>query len=523
MTDPAKPDHARSTSNRDQPCEAGPAASTALRRSRTDSVRTLRGVRGLVARLSLRNWSLRGRLLAAVAGLVAVALLTTGTVGVTLLRGYLVQQVDSQLTVGARVLSRPEPTTPRTTPVSPSFGSGDQLPTPLWFTDLDPNGVVQRQRGGSGTAGEPKPDLSTVDTAKVRQEVGKVFLVPSTTGGSGFRVRAVANTDGSGSRTVAISLHSVDATVNRMEMITWLVALLVLVVLIALATLAVRLGLRPLNNVERTAEEIAAGDLSRRVPPGPPGTEIGRLSGTLNTMLAQIESAFAAREHSETALRQFIADASHELRTPLTTVRGYAELARKGALTDAAARDRAMTRIEAEASRMGGLVDDLLLLAYLDQARPLKLAKVDLGALTADAVADAQVQAPGRPIDFAGPDGPLYVDVDADRMRQVLANLIGNALTHTPETAPVHVSVRALGDQVRLEVADEGPGLQPEQVRRLFERFYRVDASRSRSRGGSGLGLAIVQAIVHASHGTVTCASTVGVGTSFVVALPAHS
>ncbi|MCU1659462.1 MAG: sensor histidine kinase, partial [Pseudonocardiales bacterium] len=434
-------------------------------------------MRRLLTRLSIRNWSLRTRLLAGVVGLVAVALVATGTVGLTLLRSYLVHQVDSQLQVGARVLTR----TPDAAPRPPAGTSGDQLPTPFWFTDLDPNGTVLRQRGGSLAVGEPKPDLSGVDTAKVRREAGKAFTVPSTNGGTAFRVRAIEQPAG-GSRAVAISLHSVDATVGRLETITWLVALLVLVVLIALAMVAVRLGLRPLETVERAAEDIAAGDLSRRVPPGPPGTEIGRLSNTFNAMLVQIESAFAAREHSETALRQFIADASHELRTPLTTVRGYAELARKGALGDEAARNRAMGRIEAEASRMGGLVDDLLLLAYLDQERPLKLAKVDLGALTADAVADARVRAPGRPIEYAGPDGPLFVDVDADRIRQVLANLLGNALTHTPDGTPVHVALRCAGDRVRLEVADEGPGLPPEQAARLFERFYRVDPSRSRTR-----------------------------------------
>jgi two-component system OmpR family sensor kinase len=478
-------------------------------------------VRTLLARLSARNWSLRARLLAGVVGLVAVALVTTGTVGITLLRSYLVHQVDTQLQVGVRALGRG----PATGTLPPTIASGDPLPTPFWFTDLDPNGAVLRQRGGSLALGEPKPDLSGVDTAKVRREAGKTFTVASTNGGSDFRVRAVEKADGSGSRAVAISLHSVDATVRRLDTITWLVALLVLVLLTALATVAVRIGLRPLDTVERTAEDIAAGDLTRRVPPGPPGTEIGRLSNTLNAMLVQIESAFAAREQTETALRQFIADAGHELRTPLTTVRGYAELARKGALTDEATRNRAMGRIEAEASRMGGLVDDLLLLAYLDQERPLNLGKVDLGALTADAVADARVRAPDRPIHCERPDGPLDVDVDADRMRQVLANLLGNALSHTPDGTPVHVALRRSrdhnGDAVRLEVADEGPGLQPEQVARLFERFYRVDPSRSRSRGGSGLGLAIVQAIVHASHGTVSCTSAVGAGTSFVVTLPA--
>jgi two-component system OmpR family sensor kinase len=448
--------------------------------------------------------------------LVAVALVTTGTVGVALLRSYLVHQVDTQLQVGVRTLGRPPPSAPP----QPLSRPSDQLPTPFWFTDLNPNGAVLGQRGGSLALGGAKPDLSGVNTAKVRSEGGNPFTVPSTSGGSGFRVRAVLDPDGSGSRAVAISLQTVDATVHRLEMITWLVALLVLVVLTALATIAVRIGLRPLETVEQTAEDIADGDLSRRVPPGRPGTEIGRLSNTFNAMLARIESAFTAREQSETALRQFIADASHELRTPLTTVRGYAELARKGALPDEAARNRAMGRIEAEAARMGVLVDDLLLLAYLDQERPLKLATVDLGALTADAVADARVRAPHRPIDYPAPDGPVSVDADADRIKQVLANLLGNALTHTPDGTAVHVSLRQEGDRVRLEVADEGPGLPPDQLARLFERFYRVDPSRSRARGGSGLGLAIVQAIVHASHGTVTCTSTAGTGTSFVVTLP---
>jgi two-component system OmpR family sensor kinase len=474
--------------------------------------------RGTLARLSIRNWSLRARLLAGVVGLVAIALVVTGFVGTALLRSYLVQQVDQQLQIGVAALARP----PATAPLRPPPAAGaDQLPTQFWFTDLDANGVVQRQRGGSLAAGEPKPDLSGVTTAKVRGEAGRAFTVPATNGGAGFRVRAVER--GTGTSTVAISLQSAYATVHRLEMITWLVALLVLVLLAVLATVAVRVGLRPLETVERTAEDIAAGDLSSRVPAGPPGTEIGRLSNALNGMLTQIESAFAAREHSEATLRRFIADASHELRTPLTTVRGYAELARKGALADEARQGHALGRIESEAARMGGLVDDLLLLAYLDQQRPLTVATTDLGALTADAVADARVRDAHRPVDYARPDEQVLVDVDADRMRQALANLLGNALVHTPEGTAVHVSLVRNGQEARLVVADEGPGLRPDQVARLFERFYRADPSRSRARGGSGLGLAIVQAVVQASRGTVACSSAAGLGTSFEVTLPLHS
>lgn len=471
-------------------------------------------MRTLAARLSVRHWSLRARLLAAVVGLVAVALATTGTVGVTLLRSYLVHQVDQQLQVGARVLERgPQ------VPVPPQAKAVIQLPTPFWYTELAPGGAVLRQRGGPGAPDVAAPDLSGLTTSKVYAEDGKAFTVPSTTSGSAFRVRAAVRPDGTIS-TLALPLQSVDATVHRLTTITWAVALGVLAVLLILATIAVRVGLRPLDVVERTAEDIAAGDLSRRVPEGPARTEIGRLSRRFNAMLAQIESAFAARAHSEATLRQFVADASHELRTPLTTVRGYAELARKGALPDASAQRHAMLRIEAEATRMSRLVDDLLLLAHLDQRRPLNVEIVDLSALTADAVADARVREPDRPIDYAGPAEPVFVAADADRLRQVLANLVGNALVHTPDETPVRVGLSRDGTQARLVVADKGPGLPPEQVARLFERFYRADPSRSRARGGSGLGLAIVEAVVQASGGTVGCVSAPGAGTSFEVRLP---
>jgi two-component system OmpR family sensor kinase len=204
----------------------------------------------------------------------------------------------------------------------------------------------------------------------------------------------------------------------------------------------------------------------------------------------------------------------------LTTVRGYAELARKGALPDEPTRQRAMGRIESEATRMGVLVDDLLLLAYLDQQRPLKVMTVDLGALATDAVADARVRDPQRPIRYDAPSRPIEVDVDPDRFRQVLANLLGNALTHTPDGTPVTVTLTTADSTARLTVADQGPGLPPEQVARLFERFYRADPSRTRARGGTGLGLAIVEAVVQASGGTVRCTSSVGAGTSFVITLP---
>ncbi|WP_338185774.1 HAMP domain-containing sensor histidine kinase [Jatrophihabitans sp.] len=471
----------------------------------------------MVSRLAPGGWSLRVRLVVGVVGLAAIALAVTGTIGATLLRSYLVQQLDQQLIAGEGALNGPLIGHGR---VPGGTRPSDQLPNPFLFTELTSTGKVEQEFGGPSSTATRRPDLSSVTTAKVRTEAGRAFTVPAINGGSGFRVRAVERPDGSGAGTVAVSLETVDAAVHRLEVITLLVALGVLIVLIVLGSVAVRLALRPLDEVERTAEDISDGDLSRRVPVGRPGTEIGRLASTLNGMLAKVEVAFTARQRSETTLRQFIADASHELRTPLTTIRGYAELYRKGALPDDAARSHALGRIESEATRLGGLVDDLLLLAHLDQQRPLHVTTVDIAVLAAEGVADARVQDPARVITYSGPEQPVLVTVDGDRFRQVVTNLLGNALAHTPAGTAVHVTLTQDDADARLAVADEGPGLPPEQLRRIFERFYRADTSRARDSGGSGLGLAIVEAVVRACHGTVAATSQPGVGTEFVVTVP---
>jgi two-component system OmpR family sensor kinase len=278
-----------------------------------------------------------------------------------------------------------------------------------------------------------------------------------------------------------------------------------------------------LADVEHTAHRIAQGDLSQRVTDGRPGTEIGRLAESLNSMLSQIEAAFTAREASEATLRRFIADASHELRTPLTTIRGYSELFRQGAVTDEASQLRATSRIEAEATQMGRLVDDLLLLAELDQPTDsdvVSLRPTDLAALTSDAAADARAADPARSISYAGPSSDVPVPVDGDRLRQVLANLLTNAIVHTPPGNPVEVTLTTTTTTARLQVSDRGPGIAADDVARIFERFYRTDTSRSRARGGTGLGLSIVQAVVAASGGVVTCHSVLGEGTTFTVELP---
>jgi two-component system, OmpR family, sensor kinase len=281
----------------------------------------------------------------------------------------------------------------------------------------------------------------------------------------------------------------------------------------------IRLGVRPIKRMTATATAIAEGDLSRRVEPAAPGTEAAELGSALNTMLGQIEASFAVREASEERLRQFVADASHELRTPVTSIRGYAELYQRGALDDEASLSQAMRRTEQEAIRMGRLIDDLLLLARLDQGRPLERAPVDLGGLVDDSVLDARAIDPERTIETDLATG-ITVLGDEHRLHQVLANLLGNALRHSPRTAAVRVSL-ARRDRVGvLEVHDDGPGMPADVAARAFERFYRADPSRARASGGVGLGLSIVAAVAAAHGGSVSARSEAGAGATFEVVLP---
>jgi two-component system OmpR family sensor kinase len=331
-------------------------------------------------------------------------------------------------------------------------------------------------------------------------------------------------------------LGDVDNTTHRLVLAELLVGAVVLALLGGLAYFVVRTSLRPLREVETTAAEIAAGDLSRRVPESDRRTEVGRLSQAFNAMLGQIESAFRAREASESTalaseerMRRFVADASHELRTPLTSIRGFAELYRQGAVPDRDGLDRVMRRVEDEAARMGLLVEDLLLLARLDQQRPLDQEPVDLLGVAGDAVHDARVLAPDRTIglELLGEGAPVVLG-DESRLRQVVMNLVTNALTHTPAGTPVTVSVEVLAGvdegphRVLLAVTDAGPGMTEEDRAQVFERFYRADPSRTRAAGGSGLGLSIVAALVAAHGGRVGVQSAPGEGSRFLVELPQH-
>jgi two-component system OmpR family sensor kinase len=347
----------------------------------------------------------------------------------------------------------------------------------------------------------------------------RYFTVPATRGDSRYRVRASIEPGASNLMLiVAAPLREVDSTLHRLLMIELLVTGLVLAGIAALGLWLVRLSLRPLEAIGDTAAAIAAGDLTRRVEPDDERTEIGRLGHALNAMLTQIESAFRAREASERKLRRFVADASHELRTPLAAVRAYAELFTRGASTRPDDLARSMSGIGRESERMSLLVDDLLLLARLDEGRPLEREPVELETVVREAVDTARMLEPGRPVEVDLE--PAQVIGDRDRLRQTIDNLLSNVRAHTPADAAVSVSLQRRNGHAFLTVTDTGPGLSADQAAHVFERFYRTDASRTRASGGVGLGLSIVAAVVEAHGGSVSVDSAPGRGTTFAVELP---
>ena len=486
--------------------------------------RPVAAVRRLAARTSLQV-----KLIVAVVALVAVTLAVISVVGIAVLRGSLVGRLDDQLaTVAAanlRGLAVGRPLAPP--PQGQGVARGDvRLPSAFLVQVRDADGKPLRDYSVPLRENQPLPKLPD-DTAYLDAHAGAPFTVDATSGGGRWRVLIEPISDGS-DRTLVVAgaLDEIDSTIGRLRAIDLIVSGGVLLILVGIAVVIVRASLRPLVEIEQTAEAIAGGQLSRRVPDRDPRTEVGRLGGALNSMLAQIEAAFAARAASEAAarsseerMRRFVADASHELRTPLTTIRGFAELYRQGASDRPA---ELLHRIEEQAIRMGLLVEDLLLLARLDQQRPLEREPVDLRGVAADAVQDARTVAPDRRIQLVAGDAPTVVLGDQARLRQVVANLLANALTHTPAGTPIAVRVHARPDATPaavIEVVDHGPGLSQEQAQRVFERFYRADPARSHD-GGTGLGLAIVAALVAAHNGTVEVDTLPGRGATFRVVLP---
>ncbi len=459
--------------------------------------------------------SLRSRLLLGLLGLVSIGLIASDLLTYRALQSFLLARLDEQVAgAGDPVIGQLSSDERRGPPLKPSVVPGGTYGAVV--TD-DGHVLVSRPfgYGGDNLDNLPKPVLTIADLARRRPFTTKAADSDATD----FRVLVRSLTSGD-NLVVAVPMNEVQQTLGRLLAIELVATIAVLAGVGALALVVVRAGLRPLEDIGTTAGAIAAGDLSRRVARAEARTEVGRLGLSLNAMLTQIQTAFEARQESEDRLRRFVADASHELRTPLTSIRGYAELFRRGAADRPEDLALAMRRIEEESLRMGVLVDDLLLLARLDQGRPLERRSVDLSVVAADAVHDARAVEPDRVIELHA-CGPAPVMGDELRLRQVAANLLANARQHTPATAAVRVGVRATDDAtVVLEVADDGPGLSPEEAAKAFERFYRADPSRNRNLGGTGLGLSIVAAVAEAHGGQAKVESTPGHGARFWVELP---
>ncbi len=484
--------------------------------------------------------SLRGRLLIGVLVLISVALIVAALAIYAEQRSFLYSRLDQRvvaaaapisyaLGVDARLLNRPTTDEDRRTTIvrtarSP-LGKGFQgfLPAGTYGALLNRRGQVVRGPITANYGGQrlSEPELPTNIQATAPGGTPTLFTVKSDPGSKfRYRVAALGLASGAGTIVVAIPLREVDQTLGQLVLVEALVVTSVIVLLIGLGWVVIRVALRPLDHMGRVASAIAAGDLSRRVSPATPRTEVGRLGLSLNRMLFRIEEAFADRARSEERRRQFLSDASHELRTPLASIRGYAELFRLGAAQDPEALERAMARIEAEATRMGVLVEDLLVLARLDELPEARRVPVDLCELAAQSAADARVMSPESTVALDAP-GELDVLGDPDALRQVIANLTVNAVIHTPEGTPIELAVGRDGDEVVVTVRDHGSGLPPGSEERVFDRFWRGEGGRARGPGGSGLGLAIVKEIVQTHHGTVTAENRSDGGALFTVRLPA--
>jgi two-component system, OmpR family, sensor kinase len=543
-----------------------------------------RSVRDLPSRTPLRL-----KLITALLGLVGIALVVSSVAGLAILRNDLLGPYDTFLQSGqfahlgdtsvqqflASGSQVPAPETGIAIDWIPANGSVHQVMLPQEFDRSYPAGPNTFRQGATQVVAGPHVPTSP---SWLAAHAGHPITMPASSGDSRWRVLVenVPVSNGSvGTIVLAVDASSAYKTLGQLAAIDLLVSLIVIALLGFVGVAVVRRSLRPLTDIEQTAGAIAAGDLSRRVPERDPRTEVGRLGRSLNVMLSQIETAFHSRSRSEAAarrseerMRQFVADASHELRTPLTAIRGFAEYYRQRGGIDtgrngtghlaSADLDRIMRRVEQEASRMGILVEDMLLLARLDQQRPLEARPVDLLSLAADAVHDARVVAPDRSINLTvGSGAALLVIGDEVRLRQVIGNLMSNALSHTPDGTPIDVLIRSgnldeapalsapprpdeladspdeLDDDASasadyplasqpaavLEVADHGPGLTREQAEHVFERFYRTDQART-SGGGTGLGLAIVAALVAAHGGATWVRSQPGAGATFCIALP---
>ena len=576
------------------------------------------------------EWSLTTKLLAIMMLLMLLVLTGTSAWVLENLRDSLVQRTDERLISASETLAQQayrdvfqNAELQSGSDSDDEDGSSTTLDSNSWdqLRSLLPGGFYVQFYNTDGepirdpVAPEPdnRPILPTINEKKVYAQGGQPFTVAGTNSQWRARAMKVKNTDVLVS--IAVPFDREIDNINERARNTMIgIGLMALAMVAGVGYWAINNTFRPLRDIEKTASRIAAGDLGQRVPVYPRNTELGRLSAALNTMLGRIEDSFDGQTRSEKRIRQFVSDASHELRTPLVTIRGYAELYRQGAITKSEDVANAMERMESEAKRMGVLVDDLVVLARLDEQRPAEIGPIDMHKVVRDAAADAAAQAPDRDISFIGLDGEDAQPVPMIRgsepkIRQVIVNLAGNAVRHTPEHAAIEFAVGVVGlpedadadsgdaddgqstvkgqngrsgtrngakektrergfvtggvrifrrgdsagnDQadaqepegivpdvtaagsitvddslrgfpngrVRFEVRDHGEGIDPEMVPRIFERFYRLDVSRTRDTGGSGLGLSIVKAIVENHHGTISVHETPGGGATFRIDLP---
>ena len=465
------------------------------------------------------NSSLRNRLTVGVLILSAFGFAGAGFGAQALLQDYLIHQVDDQLlSVVGGVADRldqagiarddDDQAARAATPLN-------RVPTSISVTVLDPFGNLIGGIGGDFNSNQITDYVKGLLPGQVAAFGAKPFTVEAP--GADFRVATTVLPSSLGSVIVAQSLSDFDKTTHQISIVFLIIGGIVLLFIAFASRQVIKLSMKPLKKIEETAEQIAAGDLSARLENFEPDTEVGRLSTSLNTMLSRIEESFAARAQSEDKLRRFVADASHELRTPLTSIRGFAELHRQGAVPEGEKTKELISRIEKESMRMGYLVEDLLLLARMDQSRELVLVDLDLSSLVTEAVTSAQAAGPDHPITSEIKNN-VHTQGDADKVYQVVTNLLANARAHTPAGTAIHVSTYSTKDGSYVSVADNGPGLSAEDQLHIFERFYRVDSSRQRSSDdGSGLGLSIVDEVMKAHGGTVSVASEPGKGATFTL------
>jgi two-component system OmpR family sensor kinase len=481
----------------------------------------------------LSKWSLRNRLILAMIALATIAITASDFAASNSLRSFLISQADNQLNdvVQTSMLQLDRAGIDSKMPNENDDQNGFRplrplgaVPTTTAVTLLDLEGNIVGKIGGEFANSIDTDEFHKLTSVEVTKFEGAPFTIPGKDGQPDIRAIARLLPSGEGTVVISVALDSVEKTVAGLTGIFLLISFIVLISIAVVARSLIKLTLKPLNQIEQTAAAIAEGNLSARLPEVNPKTEVGRLTGSLNTMLSRIEESFAVRTESESKLRRFVADASHELRTPLTAIRGFAELHRQGAVIGEEKTKELISRIEKESIRMSSLVEDLLLLARLDQARELTIDPVDINHLVKEAVASARAAGPDHEITISTANDEIFVLGDSMRIHQAIANLLANARTHTPVGAKIAVNIMQDEFETRISVSDNGPGLSEADQERVFERFFRADPSRVRLSGeGSGLGLAIVDAVMKAHGGSVEIKSELGEGAQFTLRFPINN